>query len=382
MTLSVDEALQLVAAHAGRQPTQQVPLDEAAGLVLAEPVVADIDSPPFDKSLRDGFAVRAADMKHGRARLRVIGELMAGNVSDRMVVEGTALQIMTGAPMPAGADSVVMVEQSQPLSDGTVELADACFRAEQHVMRRGRELHKGQTVLEPGHLLGPAEIGLLASVGHIRPKVYRRPHVAVLPTGDEIVDASQLPGPGQIRNSNEWMMWALATRTGATVTRLGIGPDDPQALSALLATGLRFDCLLISGGLSMGKLDLVPRVLKELGVEQVFHRTALKPGHPVWFGKHATGIVVGLPGNPGSVLVCFELFVRTALRARQGREDVLPREISARLTHGFSYPTQRLTYHPARLCLTKASGTSSRSAGLAHQICSPCVPPTPCSFVR
>lgn len=346
---SVREALELVAGHAGAQPIERTDLVDCLGLTLAEPIAADLDSPPFTKSLMDGYAVRNADIAGGRATLEVLGTLAAGAVSEREVGPGQALQIMTGAPLPRGAEAVIMVERSRSAGLNRVDLEDPTFQPGQNVMPRGMEMRASETVLEPGHRLGPPEIGLLATVGQVRPLVYRRPTLAILSTGDELVPPDQLPGPGQIRNSNESTLVALAHQAGAAVTTLGIARDNEDELAAKVALGVEHDLLILSGGVSAGQRDLVPGVLARHGVETVFHKVEFKPGKPVWFGRHPGGLVFGLPGNPVSVLVCFELFVRTALRARQGDTAPMPRELSAQLIATHHYPTRRLTYHPARL---------------------------------
>ncbi|QDU62910.1 Molybdopterin molybdenumtransferase [Planctomycetes bacterium Pan216] len=352
--LTVDEALKQILSHAGRQPTERAPLADVGGLVLAEEIVSDIDSPPFAKSLMDGYAVRGADLVEGKATLEVIGELAAGRESTLSLGPGTAIQIMTGAPIPTGADAVVMVERSNREGD-QVHLDDASFLPNQNIMPRGRELTSGQRVLEPGWLLGGPECGLLATLGRVTPLVHRRPRLAVLATGDEIVPPDQQPASGQIRNSNESTVLALAQRAGVDVASLGIVGDDTRKLEELIREGLQADVLVLTGGVSAGKKDFVPEVLERLGVAKVFHHVALKPGKPVWFGRHADGLVFGLPGNPVSVLVCFELFVRTALRARQSRADALPELVPATLTADWHYPTRRETYHPARMRMTSSA---------------------------
>lgn len=346
--LSVAEALERIVAHAGRQRTVRCSLREALGLVLAEPVASDLDSPPFDKSLMDGFAVRNADMSAGTAELALLGEIAAGMVVDRPLEPGGTYQIMTGAALPPGAEAVVVVEKSHA-EGGRIFLEDPGFKPGQNVMRRGEEMKRDQVVLEPGALIGPPEVGLLAAVGRTEPLVHARPTVAVLSTGDEIVPPAQKPGPGQIRNSNESTLLALSARDGMPATSLGIVKDDEAELSERIEEGLKFDLLLLTGGVSAGKRDLVPATLGRHGVQKVLHHVAFKPGKPIWFGIHQGGLVFGLPGNPVSVLVCYELFVRTALRARQGRQQPLPIERPANLAVDFHYPTGRPTYHPARV---------------------------------
>lgn len=347
--LAVAEAQQLVIDHAGRQLVAAVPLEEAQGLVLAEPVVSDVDSPPFTKALMDGYAIRSADLRDGTADLEVVGELTAGNVAAAPLAPGTALRIMTGAPLPNAADAVVMVERSQILGERRVRLDDPQFRPGQNVMSRGREFAAGETVLSAGHLLGAAEAGLLASVGCVRPKVYRQLNLAVLSTGDELVSPERTPTAAQIRNSNAATLLALARQANVSAASLGIARDQRGELARKVAEGLRFDVLLLSGGVSAGTLDLVPSVLEEHGVKSVFHKVDFKPGKPIWFGTHKNGLVFGLPGNPVSVLACFVLFVQTALRARMGWGNPLPIEFPAELSQDIGRPIERLTYHPARV---------------------------------
>jgi molybdopterin molybdotransferase len=347
MILSVDEALQKVVAHAGLQPVVESSLADALGRTLAEDVVADRDSPPFAKSLMDGFAVRNADLESSRAELRVVGTLLAGSTAAKRIEPGETYRIMTGAPIPEGADAVVMIERSRESGDHVI-LEDPGFRPGQNVMPRGRELTAGQVVLRRGHRLGPAEIGLLATVGFVHPKVYRRPSIAILTTGDEIVHPEESLGPAQIRNSNGSTVLALVQQTNAQPVSLGIVGDDRDALKSAISTGLSNDLLLLTGGVSAGAADFVPGVLQELGVQQVFHKAAFKPGQPVWFGSRGETLVFGLPGNPVSVLVCFKLFVETALRVRQACSSPLPPIEFARLSREVAYPTARLTYHPAK----------------------------------
>jgi molybdopterin molybdotransferase len=348
--LTVEEALDRIVAEAGEQPVLAVDLPLALDLVLAEPVVADADSPPFDKSLMDGYAVRTADLPGGKGRLRRVGEILAGQTPAAPVREGEAVQIMTGAPTPPGADAVVMVERTR-LDADLVEFDDPDLHVGQFIMPRGREYSRGETVLEPGARIGPAEMGLLAAVGCVRPKVHRRPTVAIVSTGDEIVPPDQTPGPGQIRNANESTLAALAERAGAVVRRLGVAGDDAQALMEKIGEGLKSDVLLLSGGVSAGKRDLAPGVLADLGVRTVFHGVAFKPGKPLYFGRKDHTLVFGLPGNPVSVLCCFEVFVQTALRARRRSPDPRPHLAPLPLAADFRYATRRPTYHPAKVSI-------------------------------
>lgn len=351
--LTVEEALDRIVAEAGEQPAVAVELPLALDLAIAEPVVADADSPPFDKSLMDGYAVRTADLPGGKGRLRRVGEILAGQTPVAPVRAGEAVQIMTGAPVPPGADAVVMVERTRLEAD-LVDFDDADLHVGQFIMPRGREYARGEVVLEPGARIRPAEMGLLAAVGCIRPKVYRRPTIAIVSTGDEIVPPDQTPGPGRIRNSNESTIAALAERAGAVVRRLGIAGDDAQSLMERIGEGLKSDVLLLSGGVSAGKRDLVPGVLSDLGVRTILHGVAFKPGKPLYFGRKDDSLVFGLPGNPVSVLCCFEVFVQTALRARRRSADPRPCMAPLPLAADFRYSTRRPTYHPAKVAVGPA----------------------------
>ncbi len=356
--LSVDEALQRVLARA--HPLAPVPcsLDAALGLALAEDVAADVDSPPYDKSLVDGYAVVAADIIDGRRELDVVEEVPAGALPSRTVTRGTATRIMTGAPMPAGANAVVMVEQTESLADdgsalGRVRCFEPTAAAGQNIMPRAASMARGEIVLRAGCQLRAIEIGLLAEVGRTQALVTRRPTLGVVATGNELVPAAHRPGPGQIRNSNGPMLVAAARAAGATAIDLGIGRDVREQLSDRIAAGLCCDMLVVSGGVSAGTFDLVPEVFQQLGVEQIFHKVSLKPGKPLWFGVLSDGsgekLVFGLPGNPVSSMVCFELFVRPAIGRVSARGDTsLPRTPAA-LTIEYMHRGDRPTYHPARL---------------------------------
>jgi molybdopterin molybdotransferase len=356
--ITVEEALERVLARARPRPAETIPVADALGLVLAEEVTSDVDSPPHDKSIVDGYAVVAADLAAGEARLEVLEEVVAGAVPTRQVAPGQATRLMTGAPLPPGADAVVMVENAQvlPRPDGGVErvlLRASQVRPGQNIMRRGTSLRRGQAVLGPGHLLRAVEIGLLCEVGRVEVQAVPRSTVAVLPTGNELVPPVDLPAAGQIRNSNGPMLLAAARRVGAEPVDLGVGRDDPGELRRLIQQGLAADVLVLSGGVSAGVLDLVPRVLAELGVEQVFHKVRLKPGKPLWFGVASVQgldkLVFGLPGNPVSSLVCFELFVRPAIERLAGRQKLGQKRTTARLATSHVHRGERPTYHPARL---------------------------------
>jgi molybdopterin molybdotransferase len=362
--LSVDEALRHVLAHAAVLPARPATLAEAWGCVLAEDVVSDIDSPPHDKSVVDGYAVRSADLATDEAELVVVDELTAGMVPRKAVGPGQAVRLMTGVPIPPGADAVVMVEKTRGGENvgSRVSIRAGPVRPGQNIMRRGASLQRGQRVLTAGTRLRAIECGLLAEVGYASVSVVRRPRVAVLATGNELVPHTQLPGPAQIRNSNGPLLTALIQEAGAIPASSAMAPDEPAALRAAMAEGLSQDVLLISGGVSAGVLDLVPATLTELGVQPVFHKVNVKPGKPLWFGvwqpremSHRC-LVFGLPGNPVSTLVSFLLFVRPALAALAGHSACGLPQRRGRLTQPFQQRGERPTYWPAAVAAGPAGG--------------------------
>jgi molybdopterin molybdotransferase len=317
------------------------------GMTLADAAVSDIDAPPFDKAMMDGFAVRAADMPLN-ASLRIVGEVLAGHVPTKTLAFGEALRIATGAGIPEGANAVVMVERTE-VSGDRVLIRESPTKG-QNIQRRGVEFRRGETVVPAGARLRPEEIGLLAATGHARVRVHPRPEVAMLPTGDEIVAVDQTPGPGHIRNSNAAMLIAQIARAGGLPTDLGIVRDDRDLLRERIESRFEGDILVLSGGVSAGRADFVPEVLAELGFDILFHKVRLKPGKPLLFGRRGRALVFGLPGNPVSSLVCFELFVRPAIERMRNRLPG-PRYVDAALAEDVTYRTDRPTYHPARLTI-------------------------------
>jgi molybdopterin molybdotransferase len=360
--LSVQEAQAKIRERIRPLAAEAWPLvTELLGLQLAEDVVSDLDMPPFDKAMMDGFAVRSVDLKDEPRELEIIEEVSAGKMPQKTLEPGQATRIMTGAPVPEGADAVVMVERCKVLEGNKVCIEDKSPRPGQNILRRGREMRRGEIILASGARLRPQEIGLLATVGKTEVRVQPPAQAAVLSTGDEVVAASETPGPGQIRNSNAPMLLAQVSRAGGKPRYLGIARDRLESLRSLIGEGLKADILVLSGGVSAGKLDLVPGVLAELEVEAIFHKVAMKPGKPVFFGvapppsppceggaRGGSTYVFGLPGNPVSAMVCFELFVRPAIQGVMGYPPE-PRLVKAALTEDFAYNTDRPTYHPAQL---------------------------------
>jgi molybdopterin molybdotransferase len=318
-----------------------VPLLQAAGRILAEPVLADRDVPPFPRSTRDGYAVRASDLTKLPAKLKVIGEIKAGPQSLPSTLHpGQAFSIMTGAPAPPGADAVVMVEYTSQKGD-LVEITRGVAPGE-NIVAQGAEAERGSLLLDRGTRLNETAIALAASVGRSKLQVFVRPRVAVLTTGDEIVEADSEPGPTQIRNSNTYSLAAQIQQGGGEPVLLPIAPDEPRRLRQLIEEGLQSDLLIMTGGVSMGRYDLVEQVLAELNAEFLFTGAKIQPGRPVVFGRISScgagaparsvaqappqhKYFFGLPGNPVSTMVTFELFARPILEALAGAS---PRQLT------------------------------------------------------
>lgn len=349
----VDDAVEIVIRAAqefarSSWPVRQLPLWEASGFVLAEDVTADRDQPPFDRAMMDGFALRAADVAGGPATLRVIGEIAAGSELALTVGEGEAAAIMTGAPLPPGADTVVMIERCERAGDGQVAVPGPLERGD-NVAPRGQEVREGQVVVAAGRIIETMTAGVLASVGAHRVTVRMRPRVTVLTTGSELVPIEATPGPAQIRDSNRRTLFALLERDWARVVDGGIVPDELAATRRAIRDGLDSDVLVLSGGVSAGSYDIVRQALEEEGVEILFHKVRLKPGKPVLFGRHADGLVFGLPGNPVSAFVAALLLLGPALRVLGRRPE--PRSWYLRVPLEGELPATagRTTFHPAEL---------------------------------
>ena len=286
------------------------PLETALGRVLAQEISADRDYPPFDRAIRDGYAVRAAEAQPG-AHLACVREIKAGDPAGNPLASGACAQIMTGAAVPSGADAVVMIEHTR--REGDIVSFERPIASGQHIVPRGSEARSGQTLLYPGTRLGYAELALAAQVGALQPRVISKPRVGILSTGDEIVSAADIPGPFQIRNSNAYSLRAQVALAGGEPVVLGNARDDKDDQRSDMTAGHKFASLLLSGGVSAGKYDLVELVLKDLGAEFHFDSVSIRPGKPVVFATYGKTFVFGLPGNPVSTMVTFELFVVPAL---------------------------------------------------------------------
>lgn len=339
-------AEKLAGVAAARFP-ETAALSAAAGRILAEEISADRDYPPFPRSARDGFAARSADIANPPSRLRVLGETRAGEPSRFRVGEGEAVEIMTGAPAPSGADCVVMVEYSS--RDGETVILEQSLEPGRNIVPQGAEAPAGSAMLESGVMLDYPQMALLASVGRAEVQVWRRPQVAILSTGDEIVDIDHSPESFQIRNSNAWSLAAQVQRRGGEAKILPIAPDRLEQTRDLIRMGLESDMLLLSGGVSMGKHDLVEQALADLGVEIHITQVLIQPGKPLVFGMAGDKPVFGLPGNPISTMVTFELFGRMALERLAGRSTSTLPFVEARLAADFRHKPALTRFLPARL---------------------------------
>jgi molybdenum cofactor synthesis domain-containing protein len=356
--IEVDEALDIVLRHALPLTPRPVALPEALDLVLAQDVIAQEDLPPFPCSSKDGFAVIAADTANPR---RLVGEQMAGYIADLQVTPGTCVRITTGAPIPRGADAVIMVEYTQE-AHGMVTMQGQ-VAAGADVRPVGQDIVRGQRVLEAGTRLGPQEIGLLASLGYTLVVAYPRPRVAVLSTGDEIVELDAPLRPGQIRDSNRYALMAAVQRAGAQPVSLGIGSDQRDELTEKIEHGLATcDAVISSGGVSMGELDLIKPILEGRG-EVHFGRVNLKPGKPLTFATVDQKPVFALPGFPVSSLVSFEIFVRPALLRMSGQRYILRPRVPVTLAETIQGDAWRPEFH--RASLTREQGTyMARTTGM------------------
>ena len=346
LTFSEARAAVLQQVRAGRvlPRTEAVTLADAAGRVLAEAIAADRDSPALARSVRDGYAVRAIDLP---ARLAIVGEVRAGEQFHGTVGAGEAVEIMTGAPVPAGADAVVMIEHTR--REGAVVIIDDAAEPGLAINPRGSEAKAGETILHPGKRLEYTDVAMAAAFGRERVTVYARPRVAIVATGDEIVGVGEAPAEFQIRNSNAFSLAAQVTRAGGIAEVLPVARDTVEHTREMIGHGLAADLLLLSGGVSAGKYDVVEEVLAEFGAEFYFDRVRIQPGQPAVFGKAGGKFFFGLPGNPASTMVTFEIFARAALQLLGGEEECALHMPRARLTCAMRHRIGLTRFLPARL---------------------------------
>jgi molybdopterin molybdotransferase len=330
--IPIERALELTLAAAAertasdRMPAETVALEASLGRILREDIDADADYPRFDKAIRDGFAVRFEDLSKVPAVLEILGESRAGQAARVTVTAGTCCEIMTGAPMPEGANAVVMVEHTEAAPPSRVRILRS-VREGEGLLRRAAELRHGERVLSSGRRIELADIGTLASFGKAEVHVSKKPRVAILATGDELVEVRERPSAAQIRNSNTYTLYAEVVAAGGEPVLLGIGRDNVEDLRVRIRQGFDQDVLLVSGGVSMGKYDFVENVFAEYGVQVLFDSVAMKPGKPTVFGYRDQTFVFGLPGNPVSTIVAFRMFVtpviRSLLKAAESRMGTL-----------------------------------------------------------
>jgi len=351
--IPVSEAVRMVLGVARPLAAERVPVEEALGRVLAEDAAADTDLPPFDRAQMDGYAVRSADLRETPARLRLLGEAAAGRGWRGTLRGGEAVRIMTGAPLPAGADSVQQVEVTGETEGGEFVTVERGTEPGQFVVPRGSEVRAGQTVLAAGDEVTAPRVAVLAAFGYAEVAVRRRPRVAVLATGTELVGVGDRPGIDEIRDSNTYSLAAYAALAGASVRRLPLAGDDPELLREKIAAAAEeADVVVLSGGVSMGRYDYTKPALRALGARIHFERVALRPGKPTVFAElpgPRQVLAFGLPGNPVSVSVTFNLFARAALRAMQGARQPELAEESALLARPAKGTQERASYLPAEL---------------------------------
>jgi len=374
--LSVTAALKSILESVDKLDVEKVVLEKSLGRVLAEDVSSNRDLPPYDVSAMDGFAVRSADVTNTPVTLKIIEDIKAGDMPTRNVQAGQCARIMTGAPVPQGADAVIRMEDTQVASTALTPnslpqagerdavslrelISDAvqinvAVKSGNDIRPQGEGMRNGEVVLAAGTEITPGVTGILATVKCAQVQVYRRPRVAILSTGNELEDIDDPVDPNKIPNSNSYALMAQVQALGIEPALLGIARDDPAELEEYLQRGLRFDVLLVSGGTSVGVHDYVRPIIEELGVQMKFWRVAMKPGHPIAFGATADTFVFGLPGNPVSSMVCFEEFVLPALRRMTGHTHLFRRTITARLTHDVKHQPGRTEF--IRVVLAKEEG--------------------------
>lgn len=342
-----EEARTMILDHAAPLGAERVPLPDALGRIIAAEVIAPWDMPLCDNSAMDGFAVRAADCSAIPATLAVTGYLPAGGEISGAVTPGCAIRIMTGAPIPPGCDAVVPIEETAGSGDSVTLLAPVAPR--QHIRFRGEDVATGDAIIPAGTLIRPPEISMLASFGKALVPVHRRVRVAILSTGDELIELGEPPQPGKIVNSNALSLAAAVRECGGEPLILGIARDTRESHREKMLEGLEADVLITSAGVSAGDRDLVRDVLAELGVEQLFWKVAIKPGGPTAFGRYGAKPVFSLPGNPVSTMVTFELFVRPALLKMMGHRRVIKPFVTGILREDARKKPGKITFHRVRV---------------------------------
>jgi molybdopterin molybdotransferase len=365
--LKISAAQRVIFECIARLGVESVALEQSLGRVLAQDIYANRDLPPYDVSAMDGFAVRSADFVAEFLTLEIIEDIKAGDMPVKTVQAGLCARIMTGAPMPQGADAVIRVEDTREISAGHVQI-NTLVKAGHDVRPQGENMRCGEVVLSAGTEITPGVTGILATVKAAQLQAYRRPHVAILSTGNELEGINDPVDPNKIPDANTYALMAQVQALGIAPVLLGIARDDPAELEKYLKQGLGYDVLLVSGGTSVGVHDYVRPTIEGLGVSMKFWRVAMKPGHPLAFGTTDKTAVFGLPGNPVSSMVCFEEFVAPALRHMMGNPRLFRRTVTARLAHAVKMRPGRTEFVRVQLSCDDtgylASSTGTQSSGV------------------
>lgn len=365
--LKVSEAQQIILDSITTMSVEAIELERSLGRVLAEDIRANRDQPPYDVSAMDGYALRSADVRNVPATLQIIEDIKAGDMPSKTVQAGQCARIMTGAPVPQGADAVLRVEDTQSISSDVVQI-NCGVKLGNDIRQRGESMRDGAVVLTSGTEVVPGVVGMLAMVKAAKVQVYCQPRVAILSTGDELEGLNDAFDANKIPDANSYALMAQVLALGIQPVLLGIARDDPDELRRYLQMGLQYDALLVSGGTSVGVHDYVRPTLEALGVQMKFWRVAMKPGHPMAFGVADKTYVFGLPGNPVSSMVCFEQFVLPALRKMMGGSRLHRRTVSARLTHDVKHKHSRTEFIRVILQATDegyvATSTGEQGSGI------------------
>ncbi len=366
--ISFSAALKIILDSVEIIASENVKLTHALGRVLAEDIYSDCDIPGFDNSAMDGFAVKSSDTlgaSKGNAKaLEVIDEVKAGDMPKKILRRNQAIKIMTGAPIPKGADSVIMVEYTKEIKNGRKEFVEIYkeVKTGENIRRKAEDIKKGELIIPKGTPLNCAHIGILASLGKPKIKAGRRPRIAILATGDELVDVGERLGPGKVRSSNTYSLYSQVIKCGCIPKNLGLAKDNPGQLEKKILRGLDCDIILTSGGVSVGEYDLVKDVLAKIGTHIKFWQVAIRPGKPLVFGKIKRALVFGLPGNPVSGIVSFEMFIWPAIIKMTGQKNDNPKEVRALLEEaldkkkGIRYFVRAKTRYKDGVYLCKSSG--------------------------
>ena len=351
--IQVSKAQSIITRETGTLGSKRIEIANAVGRVLAEPIIADTDLPPFDRSQMDGYAVNASDTLNAPATLNLVGESAAGRGWHRELKSGQAVAIMTGAPVPKGADAVQKIELTRLKNESSVEILEPTEKG-RYIIRKGDEIKKGEIIFSAAEVVTENMIAAIAAFGYAKVRVAKQPRVSILGTGSEIVEIDKKPGRDQIRNSNSVMLEILSRKFGGSATVLPIAKDDISDLKFQISNAAkRTDMLIVTGGVSVGKYDHTKTALSELGAEIFFEKIRLKPGKPAVFARLGKCLIFGLPGNPVSAAVTFHLFVRQALLQLQNASEPLAKRGFALLTIDTRGAKERDTYLPARLSTNK-----------------------------